>query len=157
LPSENDPDQIDITVIGGGLAGTAHRSTLSARARNDVAQAIADFNKEQALNPLYGGAYERLGDAYFHAGDYQLALQALERAVLLEPSTTGPYILLGKVFLQRQDPVTATTYLERALRMDPRNYITHLLLGQAYHATGRTQEASMEFQKVRQMQYGNSR
>jgi Tfp pilus assembly protein PilF len=70
---------------------------------------------------------------------------------------TGPYILLGKVFLQRQDPVTATTYLERALRMDSRNYITHLLLGQAYHATGRTREAAMEFQKVRQMQYGNGR
>jgi tetratricopeptide (TPR) repeat protein len=128
-----------------------------ALARNDVAQAIADFNEERAVNPLYGGLYERLGDAYFHAGNYSLALQALERAVLLEPNTTGPYILLGKVFLQRQDPVTATTYLQRALHLDPGNYITHLLLGQAYHATGRTQEASMEFQKVRQMRYGDAR
>ena len=81
----------------------------------------------------------------------------LNRAALLEPNTTGPFILLGKVFLQRRDPVMATTYLERALRMDPNNYITHLLLGQAYHATGRYKEASSEFQKVRQMQYGDRR
>jgi tetratricopeptide (TPR) repeat protein len=128
-----------------------------ALARNDVAQAIVDFNEERAVNPVYGGLYERLGDAYFHAGDYQLALQELERAVLLEPNTTGPYILLGKVLLRRQDPVAATTYLQRALRMDPGNYITHLLLGQAYQATGRTREASVEFEKVRQMQYGNHR
>jgi tetratricopeptide (TPR) repeat protein len=128
-----------------------------ALARNDVPQAIIDFNRERAVNPVYGGLYERLGDAYFHAGDYQLALQALERAVLLEPNTTGPYILLGKVFLRRQDPVSATTYLQRALRMDPGNYITHLLLGQAYQATGRIQDASVEFQKVRQMRYGDAR
>jgi tetratricopeptide (TPR) repeat protein len=128
-----------------------------ALARNDISQAIADFKAERAVNPLYGRLYERLGDAYFRAGDYQLSLQSLNRAALLEPNSTGPYILLGKVFLQRQDPMMATSYLERALRMDPSNYITHLLLGQAYHATGRTQEASIEFQKVRQMQYGNGR
>jgi tetratricopeptide (TPR) repeat protein len=128
-----------------------------ALARNDIAQAITDFKEERKVNPLYGGLYERLGDAYFRGGDYQLALQALNRAVLLEPNTTGPYILLGKVFLQRQDPVTATTYLERALRMDPNNYISHFLLGQAYQATGHTQAASIEFQKVRQLQYGSDR
>lgn len=128
-----------------------------ALARNNTTQAITDFNHERKVNPLHGGLYEHLGDAYFRRGNYQLALQALSRAALLEPNATGPYILLGKVFLQRQDFMTATTYLERALRMDPSNYITHFLLGQAYHGTGRTQAASIEFQKVRQLQYGSDR
>jgi tetratricopeptide (TPR) repeat protein len=52
-----------------------------ALARNDISQAIADFKAERAVNPLYGGLYERLGDAYFRAGDYQLSLQSLNRAV----------------------------------------------------------------------------
>jgi tetratricopeptide (TPR) repeat protein len=126
-------------------------------ARSDISQAIAEFQTERAVNPLYGGLYERLGDAYFRAGDYQLSLQALDRAVLLEPNSTGPYILLGKVFLQRNDPLMAMGYLQRALRMDPGNYITHFLLGKAYSAIGRTREASVEFETVRQMQYGNKR
>lgn len=118
--------------------------------------AIAEFEKEQSRNPLEGGIYDRLGDAYARAGDYTKALQSLQRAVLLEPTSTGPYILLGKVWLRRQDPATAAMYLERAEKMDPNNFMTHSLLGQAYRSMGRTQDASRETQVSEQLQAGNA-
>jgi len=123
-----------------------------ALAKQDVDEAIAEFEKERDLNPLYGGIYDRLGDAYTRAGQYQKALQALQQAVLLEPNSTGPYILLGKVMLKQQDPVSAAMYLERALSMDPNNYMTHSLLGQAYRAMGRIAEASREAETAEKLQ-----
>jgi tetratricopeptide (TPR) repeat protein len=117
--------------------------------------AIAEFEKERVRNPLDGGVYDRLGDAYTRAGDYTKAQQALQQALLLEPNSTGPYILLGKVLLKRQDPTGAVMYLERAERMDPTNYMTHNFLGQAYRAIGRTEDASREMQMAQKIQAGS--
>ncbi len=123
-----------------------------ALAGQNIDEAVAQFEKERDLNPLYGGIYDRLGDAYTRAGQYQRALQALQQAVLLEPTSTGPYILLGKVLLKQQDAVSAAMYLERAEKMDPSNYMTHSLLGQAYRAMGRTEEASHETETSEKLQ-----
>jgi predicted Zn-dependent protease len=114
--------------------------------------AIAEFEKERVRNPLYGGLYERLGDAYTRAGNYTKAQETLQQALLLEPNSTGPYILLGKVLLKRQNSVGAAMYLERAERMDPANYMTHNLLGQAYRALGRAEDASREMQVGQKIQ-----
>lgn len=115
-------------------------------------EAIAEFEKERVRNPLDGGVYERLGDAYTRAGDYTKAQRALQQALLLQPNSTGPYILLGKVHLKQQDPVDAAMYLERAERMDPANYMTHNLLGQAYRALGRKEDASRETEMAQKLQ-----
>jgi predicted Zn-dependent protease len=119
---------------------------------NHTDVAIAEFEKERSSNPLDGGIYDRLGDAYSRAGEYQKALQALQQAVVLEPNVTAPFILLGKVLLREQLPSNALMYLERAEAMDPNNYMTHSLLGQAYHSLGRTADASRENHTVETLQ-----
>jgi Flp pilus assembly protein TadD len=123
-------------------------------AKSNTGLAIKEFQNERALDPLHASVYERLGDAYFRAGDDEQARNSLNRALLLDPNSTGPYILLGKVLMRQQNALVATGYLQRASRMDPGNYIAHYLLGQAYHATGRTQEASREFEKSAQLRFG---
>ncbi len=126
-----------------------------ALAHGDTSGAIAEFDKEQQLNPLNGEVYDRLGDAYIRNGQYDQAQRALNRAVLLEPNATGPYILLGKVLLSQQNPVMAGMYLERALHMDPGNYITHSLLAQVYRSEGRREDAVREFQTAARLQSAN--
>jgi predicted Zn-dependent protease len=123
-----------------------------ALAQSRETDAIAEFEQERAINPLYGGLYDRLGDAYLRAGEYDKAQQALNRAVLLEPASTGPYILLGKVLLKQRNAAMATMYLERARNMDPNNFMTHSLLGQAYRAAGRTEDAERETAKSVELQ-----
>lgn len=115
-----------------------------ALAGEHIEEAIAEFEKEKARDPLEGAVYDRLGDAYYRAGRLEDAERSLQQAVLLEPNSTGPYILLGKVLLKREDPLGAATYLERARSMDPANYRTHSLLGQAYRALGRQEDAGRE-------------
>jgi tetratricopeptide (TPR) repeat protein len=123
-----------------------------ALAQSRQTDAITEFEQERAINPLYGGLYDRLGDAYLRAGEYEKAQQALNRAVLLEPTSTGPYILLGKVLLKQRNAAMATMYLERARNMDPNNFMTHSLLGQAYRAAGRTEDAQRETAKSIELQ-----
>ncbi len=125
-----------------------------ALAQAQFVEAIAEFNQEQARNPLNGSVYERLGDAYLRSGDDAKAQEALSRAVLLEPNASGPYILLGRVMLNQGNSLLAALYLERALSMDPGNYMAHSLLGQAYRRTGRTAEAAKEFQEADELQNG---
>jgi predicted Zn-dependent protease len=123
-----------------------------ALAGEHLEDAVAEFEKERARNPLESSIYDRLGDAYIRAGDYSKAQQALQQAVLLEPNSTGPYILLGKALLKSQDPVNAMMYLERAEKMDPANYMIHNFLGQAYRALGRNDDASRELQTAQRLQ-----
>ena len=118
-------------------------------------EAIAEFEKERARNPLEGSIYDRLGDAYTRANDYTRAQQALQQALLLEPNTTGPYILLGKVLLKRQDAVNAAMYLERAEKMDPSNFMTHNLLAQSYRLLGRTADANHQNELAQRLQSAN--
>jgi predicted Zn-dependent protease len=123
-----------------------------ALAQSRETDAITEFEQERVINPLYGGLYDRLGDAYLRAGEYDKAQQALNRAVLLEPASTGPYILLGKVLLKQRNAAMATMYLERARTMDPNNFMTRSLLGQAYRAAGRTEDAERETAKSIELQ-----
>jgi predicted Zn-dependent protease len=123
-----------------------------ALAQSRGSDAIVEFEQERAINPLYGGLYDRLGDAYLRAGEYDKAQQALNRAVLLEPASTGPYILLGKVLLKQGNAAMATMYLERARNMDPNNYMIRGLLGQAYRAAGRREDAERETAKAVELQ-----
>ncbi len=123
-----------------------------ALARGRWPDAIAEFEHERDLDPLNGTVYDRLGDTYIRAGDFDLAQQALDRAVLLEPTVNIPFILLGKVLLKQQNGVMAKMYLEHALEMDPKNYMAHYLLGQAYRALGRTEDAAREYHAAEQIQ-----
>lgn len=123
-----------------------------ALAGNHLDEAVTEFEKERASNPVEPSIYDRLGDAYTRAARYDDAQRCLQEAVLLEPNATGPYILLGKIMLKKSDPIAAVTYLQRAEHMDPANYITHSLLGQAYRGMGRVEDASREAATAEKLQ-----
>jgi predicted Zn-dependent protease len=123
-----------------------------ALAKGDLLGAIHELKAERTINPLEGGLYDRLGDAYLRNEQFTDAQQALDRAVLLEPNSTGPYILLGRTFLKLNQPIEALHYLVHAAQMDPSNYVTHYLLGQAYRVTGQVDEANRELKIVVNLQ-----
>src|SRR5271170_3631104 len=114
--------------------------------------AVAEFEHERDLNPLFGEVYERLGDCYVRQGDYPKAQEALDQAVLLEPNSPAPLILLGKALLEQQELPTAKKLLDKALAMDPRNYLAHALLGQVYRSLGQADNTSQEFHLVEQIE-----
>jgi predicted Zn-dependent protease len=114
--------------------------------------ALVNFQKEKALNPLNPGIYDRLGDLYLRQNQLDEAQKSLNRSVLLDPYSTGPLLLLGKVLLKRGDANMAAGFLEKAARMDPGNYMTHSLLGQAYRMMGQKDRAGKEAEIAEEIQ-----
>jgi tetratricopeptide (TPR) repeat protein len=112
--------------------------------KSEVAEALQEFEREREINPANPAVYDRLGDAYTRAGQYERAQEVLSKAISLDVSSTGPFIQMGKVLLRRNDPRTALMYLQHAEKMDPGNYITHTLLGQAYRSLGEEDDAKKE-------------
>ena len=111
--------------------------------KSDIDQAIVEFDAERALNPNYAPIYDRLGDAYLRLGKLDDAQQSLAKAIALDTSITGAFAKMGKVLLRRH-PKTAIMYLQHAEKMDPDDFTTHALLAQAYHLTGKDDEAKHE-------------
>ena len=112
--------------------------------KSNINEAVTELEAERRINPDYAPVYDRLGDAYLRVNKLDEAQQALTKAIALDTSMTGSFTNMGKVLLRRQDTRTAIMYLRHAEKMDPGDATIHYLLSQAYHRTGRDDEAKKE-------------
>jgi len=117
-----------------------------------IPEAIAEFQKELALNPGYAPAYYKLADAYSRIQKFDEAEKLLQRSIWLDATSSGPYILMGKVLEKKGETELAVRALQRALGMDPNNPVPHHLLGQAYRDLGRTEDAQRELNVAGQLE-----
>jgi tetratricopeptide (TPR) repeat protein len=120
--------------------------------KSRIPEAIAEFEKELALNPGHAPAYYELADAYSRAMKFEDAEKLLQRSIWLDATASGPYILMGKVLLKKGEPELALRSLRHALKMDPNNYMSHHLLGDAFRALGQTEDANRELELAQQLQ-----
>jgi tetratricopeptide (TPR) repeat protein len=119
---------------------------------SQIDQAIAEFQKELAINPGYPTAYYKLADCYSRVQKFDEAERLLQRSVWLDPTSTGPFILLGKVLEKKGETQLAVRALQRALAMDPNNPIPHHLLGEAYRDLGKNEDADRELKLAGQLE-----
>jgi tetratricopeptide (TPR) repeat protein len=110
-----------------------------------IDRGIELLQKEIALNPAFGMAYYRLGEAYTRQLKWNEAIDPLQKSVWLNPYFSGPYIVLGKVYLKKNDLPNAENMLRRAVQMDPNNFSAHHLLAQVLQRASRADEAKREF------------
>jgi tetratricopeptide (TPR) repeat protein len=120
--------------------------------KSRIPEAIAEFEKELAINPAHAATYYKLADAYSRIQKYEEAQRLLQRSIWLDQTSTGPFILMGKVLEKKGELDLAVTALRRAANMDPNNPITHHLLGQTYREMGKKEEAESELKLAEQLQ-----
>ena len=120
--------------------------------KSRIPDAIAEFEKELAVNPAHAPSLYKLADAYSRVQKFDEAERLLQRSIWLDATSTGPFILLGKVLEKKGDAVLAVRALTHAATMDPNNSITHHLLGMAYRDLGRTEDAERELTLSQQLQ-----
>ena len=120
--------------------------------KSRVPEAIAEFQKELAINPGHAATYYKLADADSRIQKFDDAERLLQRSIWLDATSTGPYILMGKVLEKKGEFDLAVRALQRAAAMDPNNPTTHHLLGQAYRDMGRKEEAEFELKLAEQLQ-----
>jgi tetratricopeptide (TPR) repeat protein len=120
--------------------------------KSRIPEAIAEFEKELAINPAHAATYYKLADAYSRVQKYEEAQRLLQRSIWLDQTSTGPFILMGKMLEKKGELDLAVTALRRAANMDPNNPITHHLLGQTYREMGKKEEAESELKLAEQLQ-----
>ena len=120
--------------------------------KSRLPEAIAEFQKELAINPGHAPAYYKLADAYLRTQKFEEAERLLQRSIWLDATSTTPYILMGKVLEKKGEYGLSVLALKRAAAMDPNNPMTHHLLGQAYRDLGNKEEAESELKLAEELQ-----
>ena len=120
--------------------------------KSRIPEAIAEFQKELAINPANAATYYKLADAYSRVQKYEDAQRLLQRSIWLDATSTGPFILMGKVLEKKGEFELAVRALQRAASMDPNNAMTHHLLGQTYRDMGKKEEAESELKLAEELQ-----
>ena len=112
----------------------------------DPAQSLERaFELEQkalALDDSLPLVHSQLGWVYLYKRQYEQAIAAAERAVVLDPNWANGYRLLGTILSYAGRPEEGSVLMEKGLRLSPRYPVFHLQgLGFAYRVAGRCEKA----------------
>lgn len=100
-----------------GCASTADAPPSPRREATPPMQQKVDLSEAARLNT-------ELGVAYARQGQFDVALEKLERALEQNPNHAPAHSAIALVYVQRRDPVKAEDHYRRALRLSPRDPYT---------------------------------
>ncbi|HSA94115.1 MAG TPA: tetratricopeptide repeat protein [Terriglobales bacterium] len=120
--------------------------------KSRIPEAIAEFERELALNPGHAATYYKLADAYTRIQKWDEAQRLLQNSIWLDSTASGPFVLLGKVLMKKDEHQLALRTLQRAVQMDPNNFVAHHWLGQAFRAVGKNEDAERELRLAQELQ-----
>jgi tetratricopeptide (TPR) repeat protein len=124
--------------------------------RQDLDNAIKEFQAALELRPNEPELHEAIGEAYLNHHSDDDAQRELERAIELDPSHTRAVYLLGRLYVQRRENEKALPYLQRALRLQPDLMEARSLLGTTDVRQGQFKSAIPELEKAAAFDhYGN--
>jgi len=99
------------------------------------------FIKAQQIEPFSADSYFCLGSLYFSTGDTAMAINYLEKCVLIEPSMEVAYVMLGKSYLGSNNIVNLGALTESALKWFPSNAELIALRAVYFYRLGKYKEA----------------
>ena len=86
---------------------------------DNLEEAVKTLNKVIIAKPEFAEAWNRLGDAYVHLGDYETALRNYAQALEFNPYHFGVMESCGVIWLERQDFKKAANWFRQALQINP--------------------------------------
>jgi TolB-like protein/DNA-binding winged helix-turn-helix (wHTH) protein/Flp pilus assembly protein TadD len=140
------------------LLGQHHLWRLN---EDDLARAIAHFERATQLDPLYAPAYAGLSHAWWWRGIWGTptlkqvkasARAAAAKALELDPSVAEAHVSLGRLkFTYDWDWSGAERDFGRALAIDPNNVDAHFFHGMLFMALGRFEESIAHMRRAEQL------
>jgi tetratricopeptide (TPR) repeat protein len=124
--------------------------------KQDLDNAIKEFQVALQMQPASSELHEALGEAYLNHHSDEDAQKELQKSLELNPSGTRSLYLLGKLYVQNRENDKALPYLQKALRLQPDLAEASSLLGTAYVRLGQFANAIPELEKAAPSDhYGN--
>jgi len=111
---------------------------------HDRDMAVAQFQKEIAINPSNQLATGLLAFTLMYVGRYKDALPVAERALAAEPGMQVAQIALGRSLIETGDEQHGIEILNQVIERDPKNLEAHMGLAAAYSLDGRKEDALRE-------------
>ncbi len=113
-------------------------------------EAIALYDKAEAIRPTFDGAYG-LGVCLSYSQDDERAVRKFEQAIARNPAAGVAWAGLGTSLVRLQRTADGIVKLERAIALEPDMAEAHYMLGQAYQASGNAARAQAAFRKAEQL------
>ncbi len=114
----------------------------------DFTPQIEAYQELIAANPNDALALAGLGEFYMGTGNYQQAVDQLNKALAIEPQNPSYHRLLGEVYYSMRMPDVAIHEFEKGLASDPNNQQILLDLGNVYAQTGQPDKARELWQRA---------
>jgi tetratricopeptide (TPR) repeat protein len=140
---ELDPDLAEAHASLGSVLGFYDRN---------FPESEREFRRAIELNPNYATGHHWYGLTYLaKVGRFDDAIAELKKALELDPLSLIINADLGNVYIQARQYQSAIEQLQKTIDMDQGFYFAHWQLGIAYEMTGSLHEATLEYQKARQL------
>ncbi len=117
-----------------------------------MAQALAEFEAELALNSGDAAAEFQIGQIHNASGRPEEALRYFEKALDLNSEFPEAALAVGRMRVQAKQYAEAIPLLERVVRMQPANEPAHYNLMMAYRNSGQMEKARGEQQALEKLQ-----
>lgn len=114
-------------------------------------QALAEFQKELALNPRDVPTNTEIGDVYLRAHRLEDAAHYFSKAIQVQPSFEDARLGLGQVLLAEKKLLDAATEFQAAARYAPRSATAYYELMITYRALGQNTEAKAALAKFERL------
>jgi len=105
--------------------------------RNNVAEALKEFERARALDPNYPEAFAGAGLAYAYQGDYEKALNSVDQALGKNDKSYEARVIKGRIFSMRRKEgddwvKDAVNEFDRATKINPNNDKAYFYKAEAY-------------------------
>jgi tetratricopeptide (TPR) repeat protein len=132
-------------VGGGGTTKDVATGDSSSRTKRTTTRTTVRKPRPPVKRGITAEQYNKQGDDFFTAEEYDDALEAYNKAVQLKPIASA-YYHIGWIYNDRDQFAQAIDPLSQAARLRADYAEPHQELGFAYYKLGRSQEAIPEFQ-----------
>jgi len=132
---------------GGGTTRDVATPDSSSRTKRTTTRPVVRKPRPPARRGITAEQYNKQGDEFFTAEEYDDALEAYNKAVKLKPIASA-YYHIGWIYNDQDQFAQAIEPLSQAARLRADYAEPHQELGYAYYKLGRSQEAIPEYQKA---------
>lgn len=123
------------------------------RAKNQLKEALANYQLAEKLNPEDAWVHFNLGDIYQKQGGLKRAMEEYRKAILLEPDVAWFHFALGEIYRQQNELDLSIESFKKALEIDSSGGWTYNGLGSVYLKKGEYESARVYFRQG--LRYGH--
>lgn len=133
------PEDIYVLEAGAAFAAMQQDDVLTEQAWRRIIE----------KNPNYANSYNMLGYLELNRGNYDLAIEYMQKYAFLAPDLANPHDSLGEVYLALGRYEEAESEFQTSVRMQPDFYHSLINLGKVYLARGQIRRGVEIFEALR--------